>query len=136
MLLYRVYHICGQMLKNYLYSPIIYYIALFQTLKRNYAVNVTKMYYAYVLFYLCKLCVTTYRHKQSQRYQVLPTVKVCITKCHGVSGASPGFGMGGGKNFFFQIWKYATCCACSPEKIFLNEAIWCVLVYILIRFCL
>ena len=61
---------------------------------------------------------------------------------------------GGGQEFFFQIWKFACVAnsdmlrmakpyallggsgACSPEKIFLNEAIWCVLVYILIRFCL
>ena len=70
MLLYRVYHICDQMSKIYLHSPIIYYIALFQTLKRNYAMNVTKMYYTCVFFYLC---VTTYRHKQSQSCQVLPT---------------------------------------------------------------
>ena len=32
-----------------------------------------------------------------------------------VSGASPGFGRGGAKNFFFEIWKFAcreaTCCA-------------------------
>ena len=33
----------------------------------------------------------------------------------GKSGASPGFGRGGAKIFFFQIWEFAcreaTCCA-------------------------
>ena len=32
-----------------------------------------------------------------------------------IPGASPGFGRGGGQNFFFQIWEFAcreaTCCA-------------------------
>ena len=32
-----------------------------------------------------------------------------------ISGSSPGFGWGGARNFFFQIWKIAcreaTCCA-------------------------
>ena len=49
----RVYHICGQMSKIHLYSPIIHEIALFQTLKRNYAVNGHEMYCTCVLFYLC-----------------------------------------------------------------------------------
>ena len=44
-LLYRVYHICGQMSKVHIYSPIIYDIALFQTLKRNYTVNGHEMYF-------------------------------------------------------------------------------------------
>ena len=34
---------------------------------------------------------------------------------HVISGASPGFGRGGGKKFFVQIWEFAcrkaTCCA-------------------------
>ena len=51
----------------------------------------------------------------------------------------------GGQNFFFQIWKLACREAMRfargvrgmlPQDIFLNDAIWCVLVYILIRFCL
>ena len=52
-------------------------------------------------------------------------------------------GGGGGKNFIFQIFKYhAKPCALLggfggmlPREIFQNGAIWCVLVYILIRFC-
>ena len=53
--------------------------------------------------------------------------------------------LGGGQEFFFQIWKFAcrehTHClegpgVCSPEQFFLNGAIWCVLGCILIRFCL
>ena len=47
----------------------------------------------------------------------------------------------GGQEIFFQIWKP---CALlrgfggmpHPKNIFLNGAIWCVLVCILIRFCL
>ena len=52
-LLDRVYHICGQMSKVHIYSPIIYDIALFQTLKRNYAVNGHEMYCTCVFFFLC-----------------------------------------------------------------------------------
>ena len=62
------------------------------------------------------------------------------------TGASPGFSRGGGQEFFFQIWEFACREAmrfargvrghAPPEKFFLNGAIWCVLVYILIRFCL
>ena len=63
------------------------------------------------------------------------------------SGASPGFG-GGAKNVFFSDLDICMSRsdmlrmakggsgACSPENFFLNCAIWCVLVYILIRFCL
>ena len=47
----RVYHICGQMSKFHIYSPIIDDIALFQTLKRNYAVNGHEMYCTCVFFF-------------------------------------------------------------------------------------
>ena len=62
----RVYHICGQMSKIHLYSPIIHEIALFQTLKRNYAVNGHEMYCTCVFLYLC---VALNGHVQSQSYQ-------------------------------------------------------------------
>ena len=52
-LLDRVYHICGQIPKVHIYSPIIYDIALFQILKINYAVNGHEMYCTCVFFYLC-----------------------------------------------------------------------------------
>ena len=48
-----IYHICGQMSKVHIYSLIIYDIALFRTLKRNYAVNGHEMYCTCVFFYLC-----------------------------------------------------------------------------------
>ena len=66
------------MSKVYIYSPIIYDIAMFQTLKRNYAVNGHEMFCTYVFFYLC---VTHNGHVQSQSYQ---TVKGFMTKCIGV----------------------------------------------------
>ena len=62
-LLDRVYHICGQMSKFHLYSPITYYIALYQTLKRNYAVNGHEMYCTCVY---CTCAILTYGHIQSQ----------------------------------------------------------------------
>ena len=40
------------MSKVHIYGPIIYDIALFQTLKRNYAVNGHEMYCTSVFFYL------------------------------------------------------------------------------------
>ena len=50
---------------------------------------------------------------------------------------------GGPRNFFFRFGKLRMAKPCAlfggmppPEKFFLNGAIWCVLVYILIRFCL
>ena len=58
-------------------------------------------------------------------------------------GRSQDLGGGRAKNFFFQIWKFACREAIrfargvrgyAPKKIFLNCAIWCVLVCILIRF--
>ena len=58
-LLDRVYHICGQMSKVHIYSPIIYDVALFQTLKRNYAVNGHEMYCTCVLFFLCVAHILT-----------------------------------------------------------------------------
>ena len=55
------------------------------------------------------------------------------------TGASPGFGRGG-QEFFFSDLEICVLLggsgACSPEKFFLNDAIWCVLGCILIRFCL
>ena len=59
MLLDRVYHICGQMSKVYIYNPIIYDIALFQTLKTNYSVNDHEMYCTCVFFYLCVAHILT-----------------------------------------------------------------------------
>ena len=75
-----------------------------------------------------------------------------IKKCVPYPGASPGFGRGGARIFFSDfgicmsqsdMLRMAKPCAllggsgaCSPEKIFLNDAIWCVLNCILIRFCL
>ena len=62
---------------------------------------------------------------------------------HTTAGASPGFGRWGSQEFFFSDLK--SCMSRSqggsgacppPEKFFSNGAIWCVLVYILIRFCL
>ena len=41
------------MSKVHIYSPIIYDMAFFQTLKRNYAVNGHEMYCTCVFFYLC-----------------------------------------------------------------------------------
>ena len=65
-----------------------------------------------------------------------------------------GFHFGGGFKFFLEKWGYlhawreAACSAwqshafarggsgaCSPEKIFKNGAIWCVLESILLKFC-
>ena len=54
----------------------------------------------------------------------------------GISGASPGFGRGGGKNFFFQIWNFALLgvfVGMLPRENFFKR---CVLGCILIRFCL
>ena len=48
------------MSKVHIYSPIIYDIALFQTLKRNYAVNGHEMYCTCVFFYLCVVHILTY----------------------------------------------------------------------------
>ena len=56
---WTVYHICGQISKVHIYSPIIYDIALFQTLKRNYAVNGHEMYCTCVFFYLCVAHILT-----------------------------------------------------------------------------
>ena len=50
---------CGQMSKVHIYSPIIYDMALFQTLKRNYAVNGHEMFCMCVLFYLCVTHILT-----------------------------------------------------------------------------
>ena len=74
----RYYHICGQMLKIHLYSRIIHEIALFQTLKRNYAVNGHEMYCTCVLFYL------RFTHILTRTVTELPTVKGIMTKCNGV----------------------------------------------------
>ena len=52
-------YICGQMSKVHIYSSIIYDIALFQTLKRNYAVNGHEMYCMCVFFYLCVAHILT-----------------------------------------------------------------------------
>ena len=65
------------MSKVHIYSAIIYDMALFQTLKRNYAVNVTKCI-ARAYSFTCALL--TYGHVQSQSYQ---TVKGFMTKCNG-----------------------------------------------------
>ena len=64
------------MSKVHIYNPIIYDIALFQALKRNYAVNGHEMYCTCVFFYLC---VTHNGHVQSQSYQ---TVRGFKTKCN------------------------------------------------------
>ena len=61
----------------HLYSPLTYYIALFQTLKRNYAVNGQEMYCTCVLFYLCVTHIWTHTVTE------LPTVKGFKTKCNG-----------------------------------------------------
>ena len=73
----RVYHICGQMSKDHIYSPIIYDIALFQTMKRNYAVNGHEMYCTCVFFYLRVALILT------RTVTELPTVKGFMTKCNG-----------------------------------------------------
>ena len=65
------------MSKVHIYSAIIYDIALFQTLKINYAVNGHEMYCTCVFFYLR---VTHNEHVQSQSYQ---TVKCFMKKCNG-----------------------------------------------------
>ena len=57
------------MSKVYIYSLIIYDIALFQTLKRNYAVNGHEMYCTCVFFYLCVAHILT------RTVTELPTVK-------------------------------------------------------------
>ena len=44
----------------HIYSPIIYDIAPFQTLKRNYAVNGHEMYCTFVFFYLCVAHILTH----------------------------------------------------------------------------
>ena len=54
-----------------------------------------------------------------------------------------GFHFGGGRGFkiFLEKWGYKHGAklggsgACSPEKIFKNGAIWCVLESILLKFC-
>ena len=69
------------MSKVYIYSPIIYDTALFQTLKRNYAVNaghdMTIICIARAYSFTCALL--TYWHVQSQSYQ---TIKGFMTKCN------------------------------------------------------
>ena len=47
------------MSKFQIYSPIIYDIALFQILKRNYAVNGDEMYCTCVFFYMCVAHILT-----------------------------------------------------------------------------
>ena len=47
------------MSKVHIYGPIIYDTALFQTLKRNYAVNSHEMYCTCVFFYLCVAHILT-----------------------------------------------------------------------------
>ena len=46
---------------------------------------------------------------------------------------------GGGSNFFWKsgglLEGFGPSGACSPEKIFKNSAIWCVLESILLKFC-
>ena len=66
------------MSKVYIYSLIIYDIALFQTLKRNYAVNGHEICIARAYSFTCALL--TYWHVQSQSYQ---TIKGVMTKCNG-----------------------------------------------------
>ena len=51
------------MSKIHLYSPIIHEIALFQTLKKNYAVNGHGMYCTCVLFTCALLTMDTYSHR-------------------------------------------------------------------------
>ena len=75
-LLDRVYHMCGQMSKVNIYNPIIYDIALFQTLKGNYAVNGHEMYCTCVFFYLCVAHILT------STVTELPTVKSFMIKCN------------------------------------------------------
>ena len=72
-----------------------------------------------------------------------------------MSGASQAFGRGGDQEIFFQIFKFVCCEAltyaaygeamrfasgvrghAAPKFFFLNSAIWCVLVYIWIIYCL
>ena len=71
-------HICGQMSKVHIHSPIIYNIALFQTLKRNYAANGHEMYCTCVFLYLCVAHILT---RTVTEYQ---PVKGCMTKCNGI----------------------------------------------------
>ena len=68
------------------------------------------------------------------------------------TGASPGFGRGGSRKYFFRFgnlhvakrhaahgeaMRFARGVrGHAPRENFLNGAIWCVLVYILITFCL
>ena len=66
------------MSKVYIYNPIIYDIALFQTLKRNYAVNGHEMYCTCVFFYLCVAHILT-RTVVTE----LPKVKGFMAKCNG-----------------------------------------------------
>ena len=72
----RVYHICGQLSKVHMNSPIIYDIALFQTVKRNYAVNGHEMYCTRVFFYLCVA------HILPGTVTELPNSKRFMTKCN------------------------------------------------------
>ena len=53
------------MSKVHIYSPITYDIALFQTLRKNYAMNGHEMYCTCVFFYLQVRCshIDTYSHR-------------------------------------------------------------------------
>ena len=66
------------MSKVHIYSPIIYDTALFQTLKRNYAVNGHEMDCMCVFFYLGVAHIWTHTVTE------LPIVKDFMTKCNGV----------------------------------------------------
>ena len=65
------------MSKVHIYGPIIYDIALFQTLIRNYAVNGHEMYCTCVLFYLCVA------HIWTRTVTELTTVISLMAKCNG-----------------------------------------------------
>ena len=60
----------------HLYSLIIYYIPLFQTLKRNYAVNGHEMYWPCVCSTCALLNMDTYGHRVTNS-------KGCMTKGNG-----------------------------------------------------
>ena len=66
------------MSKVYIYSPIIYGMALIQTLKRNYAVKGHEMYCTCAFFYLCVAHILTCTVTE------FPNSKKFITKCNGV----------------------------------------------------
>ena len=120
-------------------------------------VNMHNYYAIYVLIYYSWIRVKNLNFGLKNIHCVL---LLCITDVYYyyafwvlcIIRGVPRIWQGGGKNFFSDLencmsrsdmLRMAKPCALlggfggmSPEKIFLNGEIWCVLEYILIRFCL